>query len=121
MCSLRFPKKALIDFELLSLSFTSSMTYGTHAMFKQLELVFARLLHTHYCVHVHPNNWEIAKPKHGLEVPVNMEFTFYRKDRIRKIELVKNFPHPLDRENFVGHRKITLADTGLFPRLTNQQ
>ena len=114
-------EKSLNRFRIIIIEFHKLNDLWNPCYFKQLELVFSRLLHTHYCVHVHPNNWEIAKPKHGLEIPVNMEFTFYRKDRIRKIELVKNFPHPLDRENFGGHRKITLADTGLFPRLTNQQ
>ena len=114
-------EKSLNRFRILIVEFHSIHEIWNPRYFEQLKLVFSRILQTHYCVHVHPNNWEIANPRHGLEIPVNMEFTFYRKNRIQNPELVENLPHPLDKANFIDHRNITLADTGLFPRLTNQQ
>ena len=60
---------------------------------------FKKLLKTHSCVHIHPNNRWGAVQLRGLILPRIMEFTFLRHDRIAKSEFRKNFPHPLDVDN----------------------
>jgi FkbM family methyltransferase len=114
-------EKSLRRFRIMIVEFHHLNEIWNPRYFEQLKLVFSRILHTHYCTHVHPNNWEIAEPRHGLEIPVNMEFTFSRKDRIQTPDFIENLPNPLDKANFFDRRNISLADTGLFPRLTNQQ
>lgn len=57
---------------------------------------FEKILRTHTCIHIHPNNYSGATKKNGLEIPHVMEFTFIRNDRIQKSQHETNFPHPLD-------------------------
>jgi len=61
--------------------------------------VFKKLLATHYCVHIHPNNSRHSVKLFSLEVPPLMEFTFLRKDRIEDFSYRADFPHPLDSDN----------------------
>jgi len=62
---------------------------------------FDKILQTHACVHIHPNNSGGALTKDGLEVPRTMEFTFLRTDRIAHRSFQCTFPHPLDCDNTV--------------------
>lgn len=61
--------------------------------------VFRKLLSTHTCVHIHPNNFAQPKKLLDLEVPPLMEFTFLRKDRINSRSFRSVFPHSLDSDN----------------------
>lgn len=61
--------------------------------------VFEKILQTHHCVHAHPNNWRGTVKKGDIEIPINMEFTFLRKDRIGNFTYVDKYPHPLDVDN----------------------
>ncbi|HAV12217.1 MAG TPA: hypothetical protein DCX06_01810 [Opitutae bacterium] len=67
--------------------------------FNLASRVFDKILQTHSCVHVHPNNWRGSVKKGDIEIPLNMEFTFLRKDRIQNPSYAKTFPHPLDTDN----------------------
>lgn len=67
--------------------------------FNMAELAIDKILETHTCVHIHPNNCCGTESKYGLEIPRFAEFTFLRNDRIIKREFAKMFPHPLDFEN----------------------
>jgi len=60
---------------------------------------FDKILQTHLCVHIHPNNCGPALHHNGLEIPRVMEFTFLRRDRVRSSVPQKSFPHPLDSDN----------------------
>ncbi|MFM7264392.1 MAG: FkbM family methyltransferase [Cyanobium sp.] len=61
---------------------------------------FQRLLASHYCVHIHPNNFCGVFKRGGIEIPVVMEFTFHRKDRLRgTAKPIARLPHPLDADN----------------------
>ena len=60
---------------------------------------FQRILQTHACVHIHPNNCCYSLDINGLVTPLVMEFTFLRKDRIFESEYTTQFPHELDRKN----------------------
>jgi hypothetical protein len=60
---------------------------------------FEKLLQTHSCVHIHPNNCCGSESVEGLEIPCVAEFTFLRDDRISALVYADEFPHPLDADN----------------------
>jgi hypothetical protein len=64
-----------------------------------VERVFKKILKTHSCVHIHPNNITNAQKLNGVEIISAMEFTFLRKDRIKNSQYQNLFPHPLDCDN----------------------
>ena len=64
--------------------------------------VFEKILQSHACVHLHPNNACGSIVKDGIEMPRIMEFTFLRKDRIARSSSATVFPHPLDGDNVKG-------------------
>lgn len=55
-----------------------------------------KILETHTCVHIHPNNCCGIDKKKGIETARLAEFTFLRNDRGILDEFQTNFPHPLD-------------------------
>lgn len=67
--------------------------------FALVSQVFAKLLATHACVHLHPNNCCGVETTAGIAVPRLMEFTFLRRDRILPGGPAPTIPHPLDRDN----------------------
>jgi hypothetical protein len=67
--------------------------------FKLAGRAFDKILQTHACVHIHPNNFCGSVRKDGLEIPLVMEFTFLRRDRIRHSSYQRAFPHRLDVDN----------------------
>ena len=67
--------------------------------FKLASRVFEKILQTHACVHIHPNNYSGSIKKADLEIPVAMEFTFLRRDRIDHSSFQKTFPNVLDFDN----------------------
>jgi Methyltransferase FkbM domain len=60
---------------------------------------FNKILQTHACVHIHPNNYYNIFNKYGLGIPPLAEFTFLRKDRLVNLFQRIDFPHPMDRDN----------------------
>jgi len=60
---------------------------------------FNRILKTHSCLHIHPNNYYGTVQLRDLSVPRIMEFTFLRKDRVVSSGYQNIFPHPLDFDN----------------------
>lgn len=69
----------------------------------------ARILQSHTCVHIHPNNCTMPLRKGGLTIPPIMEFTFLRNDRLGATSFSKRFPHALDADNTTGPH-IALPD-----------
>ncbi len=67
--------------------------------FGKISNVFEKILQTHECVHIHPNNCCRVVKKEGIEIPPVMEFTFLRKDRIQTKKYVSEFPHQLDMDS----------------------
>jgi len=61
--------------------------------------VFEKILETHTCVHLHPNNCGGSRAVDGIEIPAMMEITFLRNDRLRGSALADEFPNRLDRDN----------------------
>ena len=67
--------------------------------FKLARGAFQKILQTHVCVHIHPNNYKRPVQINGISMPMVMEFTFLRKDRIQSSSYQSHFPHPLDCDN----------------------
>jgi hypothetical protein len=55
-----------------------------------------KILQTHTCVHIHPNNCCGVDKKKGIETARLAEFTFLRNDRGISNQYETNFPHTLD-------------------------
>jgi hypothetical protein len=58
-----------------------------------------KLLQSHLCVHIHPNNCCGSLTRAGIEIPRVCEFTFLRRDRAGNTMPATQFPHPLDADN----------------------
>ncbi len=67
--------------------------------YKEIIFVFNRILRTHSCVHIHPNNYCGFSRHNGIDIPRVTEFTFLRNDRIEHPSYQISFPHPLDCDN----------------------
>ena len=67
--------------------------------FQLVSRVFEKILQTHSCLHIHPNNCCGSDKRWGLEIPRVAEFTFLRNDRIKNPSFVDSFPNPLDYDN----------------------
>ena len=80
------------------------------AFFEKAKQVFDKILRTHSCMHIHPNNYCPPIQKDGLIIPPVMEFTFLRNDRINKYNSSYQgvFPTPLDYDNFNTNPPLTL-------------
>lgn len=61
--------------------------------------VFEKILQTHVCVHIHPNNYSGISHQFGVEIPNVAEFTFLRKDFAEFRGFADCFPHKLDVDN----------------------
>lgn len=61
-----------------------------------IERVFRKILSTHQCVHIHPNNIADSTKCYGFEIPWFAEFTFLRKDFVTENGWVSDLPHRLD-------------------------
>ncbi|MBC8441369.1 MAG: FkbM family methyltransferase [Deltaproteobacteria bacterium] len=67
--------------------------------FQLASHVFEKILQSHTCVHIHPNNNCNPLNMMGISIPPEIEFTFLRNDRIVNPSYAKVFPHPLDFDN----------------------
>ena len=76
--------------------------------FERSKQVFDRILQTHTCVHIHPNNYCHPIRKDEPVIPPVMEFTFLRSDRINNFSYQRVFPNPLDCENFNTYPPLVL-------------
>ena len=75
--------------------------------FRFAEIVFNKILQTHLCVHIHPNNCCGIHSRNGIQTPRVAEFTFLRKDRISPSKFESRFPHEFDFDNTINEH-ITL-------------
>ena len=58
-----------------------------------------RIVRTHHCVHIHPNNYLGTSTRNGVTIPRLAEITFLRRDRATVTGFARSFPHPLDADN----------------------
>jgi hypothetical protein len=73
--------------------------FGNHPFFHLASHALDKILQTHACVHIHPNNCCGSVNVSGLSMPRVMEFTFLRRDRMACKTHQTRFPHPLDFDN----------------------
>jgi hypothetical protein len=86
-------------FRIITGEFHSLNHLWSRPFFQVASKAFEKILQTHTCVHIHPNNESAAMEKGGLSIPPMMEFTFLRNDRVTNPVLTRAFPHPLDADN----------------------
>jgi len=96
---LSMPDALLKRFRILVIEFHRVHHLWSAPFHRLAAAAFTKLLQTHTCVHLHPNNCRSSLSMRGLEIPRVMEFTFFRNDRFRQRSYAKTFPHPLDRDN----------------------
>lgn len=67
--------------------------------FDLMEKVLLKLARQFDIVHIHPNNWcDVAAVSKRYRVPGVMEYTFLRKDRVKRRGGIAKLPHPLDQD-----------------------
>ena len=78
--------------------------------FPLLATAFAKILESHTCVHIHPNNTLGLQRSLDIALPPIAEFTFLRNDRLdlAVAHHATEFPHPLDVENSDWHDVLPL-------------
>jgi len=76
--------------------------------FELIRLTFEKLLKAFEIVHIHPNNCCEPAYYEEVEIPVVMEFTLLRKDRIKSRTATRSFPHPLDQKNVASKQDVRL-------------
>lgn len=90
------PTSLMSRFRIIVLELHKLENLYSAAFWPVLSRCLLKLLHTHACVHIHPNNMAPSVKRGDIEIPWFCEFTFYRRDRIARSEYATVFPHPLD-------------------------
>jgi len=76
--------------------------------FQIASRAFDKILQSHACVHIHPNNYCETVVKKGLVIPGVLEFTFLQTDRIETPSFAGVFPHPLDADSATDRPTLIL-------------
>nr|WP_253611897.1 FkbM family methyltransferase [Helicobacter pylori] len=77
--------------------------------FEMVQSALNKILKTHYCVHLHPNNCCASHHHRGVSIVEVIECTFIRKDRVKHIlGYCDEFPHPLDADNVIENPTLIL-------------
>jgi hypothetical protein len=96
---LAMSEQLLRRFRIIVIEFHWLNHLWSNLFFRLASSAFRKLLLTHMCVHIHPNNCCGSLKRGGLEIPKVAEFTFLRNDRVMSRSYATQFPHPLDRDN----------------------
>jgi Methyltransferase FkbM domain len=86
-------------FRIIVAEFHALDSFWGKPLFDIKSRVFEKILQTHTCIHLHPNNCDSIIYRKGLGIPPVMEFTFLRNDRVLNPSPASVFPHPLDCDN----------------------
>jgi len=89
----------LKSFRIIILEFHSLDQLNNRQFFAVARQVFYKLLNSHDCVHIHPNNCCGTANVGRSTLPVVAEFTFYRKGPNIDSSFASSYPHPLDCPN----------------------
>lgn len=93
------PSEVLKRFRVVVAEFHNLDYLFSEPVFPFYSKTFEKILQTHTCVHIHPNNVSPLINVSGFQIPQLAEFTFLRNDRITQRTFATEFPHPLDRDN----------------------
>lgn len=99
-------EKLLSRFRIIIIEFHYLNNLWCEPIYQFMSSAFEKILETHFCVHIHPNNYVDVNYKNGIEIPYVMEFTFLRKDRIKSQKYANKFPHHLDYDNSQNQKVI---------------
>ncbi|MHC1736813.1 MAG: hypothetical protein AB9882_02245 [Ignavibacteriaceae bacterium] len=94
-------------FRIMVIEFHTLQDLWNPHYFNLNKTVFDKILQTHICVHIHPNNYYGIDSRFGVDIPIIAEFTFIRKDRVKTKNFASGFPHKLDYDN-TKNETITL-------------
>lgn len=86
-------------FRIMVIEFHSLQNLWNPIFFSLNKTVFDKILQTHICIHIHPNNCCGIKSVQGVDIPRVAEFTFLRRDRFEIKNYETCFPHSLDYDN----------------------
>jgi hypothetical protein len=91
------PEDILRRFRIIVIEFHGLEQLFDRNYFDLAVVAFNKVLKTHVCVHIHPNNYyPDVFQSFGFSFPSLAEFTFIRRDRVVNLEPITHFPHPLD-------------------------
>jgi hypothetical protein len=92
-------KNLLCRFRIIVVEFHALGQLWNAPFFCIASKAFEKLLQTHSCVHIHPNNCCGTLCLEDIGIPRVCEFTFLRKDRGFLDESIDSLPHELDEDN----------------------
>jgi len=98
--------KLLNRFRIIVAEFHQIDNFWSKPFFNIASRAFYKILQTHTCLHIHPNNNGTTLNRDGLEMPQLLEFTFLRNDRFSKSDYRNDFPHHLDFDNVDGRNLV---------------
>lgn len=107
---LTISNKLMHRFRILVIEFHGLEKLWDPDFFFIAESVFNKLLHTHTCVHIHPNNYKRIVKRNGISIPKAAEFTFLRNNRDSFSSYQSQFPHTLDYDNCRTEKSIVLPE-----------
>jgi hypothetical protein len=96
---INMPDSLMKRFRILVIEFHTLDELWNLPFFRLAEVVFDKVLQTHSCVHIHPNNDREIYNFCGIGIPRTAEFIFLRNDRDKFETYCKQFPHELDFDN----------------------
>lgn len=90
-------------FHIMVIEFHKLQHLWNRGFFTIVESVMKKILQSHICIHIHPNNFKGTEGSvytlFGIDIPKVMELTFIRKDLAEIQGYQSQFPHPLDFDN----------------------
>ncbi|NUR46380.1 MAG: hypothetical protein HOP91_09560 [Sphingomonas sp.] len=93
------PDSLLKRFRIICLEFHGLEHIFEPFAFNLMEKVLLKLARQFDVVHIHPNNWcDVAAVSKRYRVPGVMEYTFLRRDRVKRRTAIAKLPHPLDQD-----------------------
>lgn len=93
------PSSLFERFRIVVIEFHMLGALALRPFFSLAARAFRKLLDTHICVHIHPNNYGGLVRCGPYRIPALGEYTFLRRDRILEASPVTTLPHPLDTRN----------------------
>ena len=81
---LSMPDELLRRFRIIVVEFHRLHHLWSQPFYRLASSAFRKILQSHSCVHLHPNNCRGGLAMQGLEIPRVMEFTFLRNDRFSR-------------------------------------
>jgi hypothetical protein len=90
-------EKLMKRFRVIVVEFHELDKLFRQSFFRFASRAIEKILSTHTCVHIHPNNVFPPVEHHGIVIPPLLEMTFVRNDRVpAKPTFTDDFPHSLD-------------------------